>query len=118
MIPSNKEKKEIYSTEEQVIGKWIDGKPIYRKVFTGTTNGSDNTIITKTTLNIDKLTNSSGILYNSAVQINIGKSESIGNTNGNTRVWINNGNVVLTVGSDLTTGFSYIAVLEYTKTTD
>lgn len=23
---------EIYSTEEQVIGKWIDGKPLYRKV--------------------------------------------------------------------------------------
>ena len=24
---------QIYSTEEQVIGKWISGKPIYRKVF-------------------------------------------------------------------------------------
>ena len=24
---------QIYSTEEQVIGKWINGKPIYRKVF-------------------------------------------------------------------------------------
>ncbi len=25
-----------YSTEETVCGKWIDGKPIYRKVITGT----------------------------------------------------------------------------------
>lgn len=25
-----------YSTTEQVIGTWIDGKPLYRKVFTGT----------------------------------------------------------------------------------
>ncbi len=114
----NEMTEEIYSTEEQIIGKWIDGKPIYRKVFTGTTNGSNNTIIAKTTLNIDKLINSNGIMYNSGVQINIGKSESIGNTNGNTRVWINNENVVFTVGSDLTIGFSYIAVLEYTKTTD
>jgi hypothetical protein len=24
-----------YSTEEQVIGKWIDGKPLYRKTITG-----------------------------------------------------------------------------------
>ena len=24
---------QIYSTEEQVIGKWISGKPVYRKVF-------------------------------------------------------------------------------------
>ena len=25
-----------YSTDEQIIGTWIDGSPIYRKVFTGT----------------------------------------------------------------------------------
>ena len=25
---------QIYSTDEQVIGKWIDGKPVYRKVVT------------------------------------------------------------------------------------
>jgi hypothetical protein len=24
---------EIYSTEEQVVGTWIDGKPLYRKVY-------------------------------------------------------------------------------------
>ena len=24
-----------YSTEEKVVGKWIDGKPIYKKTFTG-----------------------------------------------------------------------------------
>ena len=29
-----------YSTEEQRIGKWIDGKPIYRKVITTTVNAS------------------------------------------------------------------------------
>lgn len=27
-----KKHEDIYSTEEQVIGKWIDGKPLYRKV--------------------------------------------------------------------------------------
>lgn len=26
---------EVYSTEEQVIGTWIDGKPLYQKVITG-----------------------------------------------------------------------------------
>lgn len=36
------EKGEIYSTEEQVIGKWIDGKPLYRKVFTSKTSTSIN----------------------------------------------------------------------------
>lgn len=26
---------DIYSTEEQVVGRWIDGKPLYRRVFQG-----------------------------------------------------------------------------------
>lgn len=35
-----------YSTEERVIGTWIDGKPIYRKVFTFVSleNSSDNVV--------------------------------------------------------------------------
>lgn len=36
--------REVYSTGETVIGKWIDGRPVYRKVYTyeatGTTSGS------------------------------------------------------------------------------
>lgn len=32
---------EIYSTEETRIGTWIDGKPLYRRVITGTT-GENN----------------------------------------------------------------------------
>ena len=31
-----------YSTEEQVIGTWIDSKPIYRKLFTGSTATGKN----------------------------------------------------------------------------
>lgn len=31
-----KKSEEVYSTEEQVIGKWIDGKPLYRKVIINT----------------------------------------------------------------------------------
>lgn len=34
----------IYSTEEQVIGTWIDGKPIYKKTFTSTTNAQNFSI--------------------------------------------------------------------------
>lgn len=33
--------KQIYSTEEQVIGTWTDGKPLYRKVINGTSTSSD-----------------------------------------------------------------------------
>ena len=39
----------VYSTTEQVIGKWIDGKTLYRKVFTDTMPNctSDGTLVTK-----------------------------------------------------------------------
>lgn len=30
-----------YSTEEKVVGTWIDGKPIYRRIYYGTRNESD-----------------------------------------------------------------------------
>lgn len=31
---------EVYSTEEQRIGTWIDGKPLYQKTFTGTVSSN------------------------------------------------------------------------------
>ena len=33
-----------YSTTEQVVGTWIDGKPIYRKVITGSWSSANGTI--------------------------------------------------------------------------
>lgn len=33
---------DIYSTDERRIGTWIDGKPLYRKCYTFTTNYNDN----------------------------------------------------------------------------
>lgn len=48
IVPSPVQLGEIYSTEERVIGTWIDGKPIYRRVFnlsTGICYNTNNDII-------------------------------------------------------------------------
>ena len=37
------ESQAIHSTTEQVVGTWINGKPIYQKTFTGTTPSSGST---------------------------------------------------------------------------
>lgn len=52
-----------YSTEEQVIGTWTNGKPIYRKVVTGTVPKSDYypTVATGIT-NLDKVISISVVL--------------------------------------------------------
>lgn len=54
----------IYSTTETSVGKWIDNKTIYRKVFSGTTNSSGNET-TITLSNLDKLIKASGCLLTS-----------------------------------------------------
>lgn len=52
-----------YSTEEQVIGKWTNGKPIYRKIVSGAVSQSDlyPTVATGIT-NLDKVVSISLVL--------------------------------------------------------
>ncbi len=51
-----------YSTEEHVIGTWIDGKPLYEKTITGTTSAtSDNTILANLQ-GIDNVVNMTGYI--------------------------------------------------------
>ena len=68
MIPKCRqiEKKLDYSMEEQVVGKWTDGKALYRKCLKLTTPSASNTNtnIYTITENIDTLVNISGTVYN------------------------------------------------------
>ena len=43
-LPSVMSRRFKYSTSEQVVGEWIDGKPLYQKTFTGLTTVADGTI--------------------------------------------------------------------------
>ena len=44
---------DIYSTNETVIGTWIDGKPLYRKSFNYTVTTGDIFVADLSSLNID-----------------------------------------------------------------
>ena len=53
-----------YSTEEQIVGKWIDGKPLYQKTFTGTTSTTTSSdSVAGTITNLDTLVNSNGTIF-------------------------------------------------------
>ena len=116
-IPQN----EIYSTDEQVIGKWIDGKPLYRKVI-------------KTTM---AETSSSGTYVNKDVSIGlrtdfgyVEKAILISGTQHMTLPYINNAgystkcfindssNFVLANGNSNFNNCETFIILKYTKTTD
>lgn len=109
----------IYSEEEMKTGEyWIDGKPIYRKVFTGTlTNAGINVIADlsslnfKTIIKIDLISNNTDPI----------SSQYYESTASNFRCYImpSNKSLRITVGSSYPTlPLDYAIILEYTKTTD
>lgn len=116
----NEKAKEIYSTEEQVIGTWL-GKPLYRRILTGNyTENEDTLILSKG--DIDFL-----IVKKCIARMSTGATIQIpyGNSDFN---WIwyfdNEGlklvNIHATTGKPdkLLYGQPYWCIVEYTKTTD
>lgn len=97
--------------KEQIVGYWINGKPIYRKVLEGTTGSKASTWTTIGTINdIDEITSLTGILgkYLPIPQyVNSSYLVSLQNNNGNIQGFA--------VGY-LSTPVKII--VEYTKTTD
>lgn len=46
LLQDNIEETMTYFSEEQIIGYWYDGRPVYRRVFEGTTASADGAKIT------------------------------------------------------------------------
>lgn len=107
----------IYSTEEQKIGKWINGESLYRKVlyYSGIiANGSSAGV--GTIDNVDKIINARGFCKSGNTQIPIPESH-ISSINSQIEIWF--GGNTLTVATGSARNISEIRmVVEYTKTTD
>ena len=111
--------KDIYSTEEQVIGTWIDGKPLYRKILSLTTPSTTNS--TKIA-NFDKtfiIKNYYGNAFISAsnqlLPINFYFTDVY---NIATYVVNNSGEIYMKIGSEAYRNQQATLTIEYTKTTD
>ena len=108
-----------YSTEETIVGTWIDGKPIYRKVFTDPNNSwsaYDNIIGNIT--NFKEPTSIKAIAFN-----DMGLSGWVENNEaGESRcyAYIKSNGEVHFYRNDVRDGTSYPkkVIIEYTKTTD
>ena len=106
----------VYSTSEKKIGTWIDGKPIYRKVITGTTPSNNSQITTIN--NGQEIINLYGFINSwSSNRIPI---NSYNNANDYCRVF---GDTTSPIKITITCSSSYYnmpykIIVEYTKTTD
>lgn len=106
-----------YSTTEQVIGTWIDGKPLYRKtVDCGLGPNAGRKDVPTGISNPDLVVNLYGFSVDRGLctPINNARPDNSAATNG---AYFENGNIVIRTGVDRSLATFYITV-EYTKTTD
>ena len=72
-----------YSTSEQIIGTWIDGKPLYRRVYDATSPSSIDTTTTVLTLDnsVGTMIKLYGMLYNTSVPLSVPLPSVLSNDN-------------------------------------
>lgn len=115
-LPSVMSRLPRYTTEEQIIGYWIDGKPVYQKVIMvpASITGNYQTTISSS---LDMLIKCD--VFSKDVNNNIGFIPT-GNPNAsyNTMVYVSSsGDIVFTIGNSVTF-HDTIIIAQYTKTTD
>lgn len=106
-----------YSTDEQVVGTWIDGKPIYEKVINSGYLANNNSItIDVSHLNINDVIQLKGIAFTDDKKqfrpITLGTSDSNA-----IRIDFTNNNVRIITWSNWSSYNSFV-IIQYTKTTD
>lgn len=118
-IPFDIDLSDVYSTNETKTNKvWIDNRPIYRRVVTGTVTAAGQGQTVTTISNIRQILTIRGVMYS-----NYGQWWNIPNYHGEAG-YVNsiycdaNGRVNLGVGNFYSAGKPFIIILEYTKSTD
>ena len=109
---------DVYSTNETVIGTWIDGKPLYRRYFnftTGSKSGNQYIMNIPNYSDIERITNIYGTYFHKsssgvAIYSNINMKEQI-------QTWIENGKIAVATISNYYNSDVHMFI-EYTKTTD
>lgn len=106
-----------YSTEEQRIGTWIDGKPLYRKaIYISDLPSTADSKTFNIGSNIKTVTNIYGSLNNGIIQLFIGQIRPNG-VESSIGAYISANNIIIEVGTGRSDYKGY-AIVEYTKTTD
>ena len=106
-------KADLYSTDEKMIGRWIDGKPIYQKTVSGT-NGAVNTDANIADIaDVDTVVSLDGICTNYA-----GTGITMGIPSDTLFVKYQNGKVMTYTSNSSYANKPCIITIKYTKTTD
>ena len=108
-----------YSTSETIIGKWIDGKPIYRQVI-NTTGDSNQGQTIATISNIDNIVNMFGWVKNGNMHRSC-STAFFGSTAWASQLYRDSQYIIVECGSNFANfknNATITLICEYTKTTD
>lgn len=105
-----------YSTSEQVIGTWIDGKPIYQCTWTGTKTTNAEEVVISGLVTLDTLIDSKVIFKgNTGAQI----AQYFRDASDFGRCWFDNNGIHMDLGNSYPIRpVTWYITLSYTKTTD
>lgn len=111
-----------YSTTEQVIGTWIDGKPLYEKTFQDVLpiiiNGTNSSkSIDVSSLNISKVINNNAMVITSGGNYDLPYSYNDG-YGGKCYYNLNNNSITVIANSGNMSESQFFVTIQYTKTTD
>ena len=106
-----------YSTNEKVIGTWIDGKTLYQKTINCGTMTSREMSVAHNISNIENVIDLCGIYTMPNEYLVVSYSSQAGNT-WNIRLSATSTNIILTFGSSFSVQGTTCVTIKYTKTTD
>lgn len=107
-----------YSTNEKIIGTWINGKPIYRKVFSFTTPSGNTDYVINTGISMDTIIKVYGGISSASGGVTpIPTAIDWSGTIYATSLRVSNNNIYYRGNSAYGNQPAY-AIIEYTKTTD
>lgn len=117
-VNTNDIRRSTYTTSEQVIGKWIDSKPLYRKVLNVGIVTTQKTYITHNIANLGKLVN----LYGTCNR-NDNVQQTIPANYANWEIYLYDvSSMEVTINFSANqwdkNPYDIVVVMEYTKTTD
>lgn len=114
---------DLYSTDEKMIGQWIDGKPLYQKTVNfGSLSNKDDKVIDHGIANIDRIVHAHALAFNPTT--GSGKPLSYAYDNGGSglaaQIAFNVSRTYIEIFNrgDNYSAFDAYATIQYTKTTD
>ena len=113
---------EIYSEDEYIVGKWIDGKKLYQKTidFGAMPAQGDSKSVAHNISDIDKIISWEAFGVNQSGQVMFVPNVSRGNVASQTSMSVNSTNVNIFNGSssDITSAYNGYVTIRYTKTVE